>query len=161
MRFIRRFSAAAAALLMAIVGAVVSAPSASAVGCWGDYCSGKDPMSTGCYADAYTAAYKDFQNGRLEVRYSPRCKTNWARVTIYPIGWALGVPTPIRLTARQDTGYTQSVSWSQRVGQGTYWTPMIYSPVRLVRAEATLSCNGVGDCVISALTGNPVVTRYV
>lgn len=161
MKIRRRVAVVLAALSMAASASILGAPSAMAVGCWGDYCSGKDPMATGCYADAYTAAYKDFQNGRLEVRYSPTCKTNWARVTIYPIGWALGVPTPVRLTARQDSGYTQSVSWGERVGQGTYWTPMIYSPVRLVRAEATLSCNGAGDCVISALKGNPVLTRYV
>ncbi|MDB5243617.1 MAG: hypothetical protein JWP57_4242, partial [Spirosoma sp.] len=84
-----------------------SAP-AYAAGCYGDYCSGRDPMQMGCGNDAYTTAYKNLPGERLELRWSPSCKTNWARLIVYPTG--LGCVGGGSLVARQDTGYTQS-SW--------------------------------------------------
>ncbi|GAA1384678.1 DUF2690 domain-containing protein [Catellatospora chokoriensis] len=56
-------------------------------------------MQTHCGDDAGTAAYKDIPGARLEVRWSPRCKTNWARVTVYPTG--IGCFTAGELAARQ------------------------------------------------------------
>ena len=110
-----------------------NADSSARVGCYGDYCSGQDPMSTGCATGAYTTTYKDIPGGQIQVRWSPTCKTNWARLVQYPGCAYMG-----DLVARQDTGYTQHkwigifVCVSQTT---TDWTPMIYSPVRRVRAE--------------------------
>ncbi len=86
-----RVASVLAVLLLAIAGSVVIAPTAqAAVTCYGDYCSGKDPMSTRCSDGAYTVAYTQvyFKRaltnatpyaGLLELRWSPTCKTNWAR----------------------------------------------------------------------------------
>ena len=131
-------------------GALATASPASAVTCYGDYCSGKQPDQTGCAAGAVTVDAVDFRGGRLELRWSPTCKTNWARLQVYPGGFAY------TLSAVQDTGYTQSVQWPAGAGQGTYWTPMIYSPVRLVQARATGTCFGIFDCA----TSGQVKTRY-
>lgn len=135
--------------------------------CWGDYCSGKDPSTTKavdgrtCATDAVTVASTDFTNGQIQLRWSNNCKSNWARVVVYPIGYRVFTPVPIQLAAIQDTGYRQVETYDVGVGSGTYWTKMIYSPTRKVRAGVTLSCGGVGDCVVSALTGNPVYTKWV
>lgn len=59
-----------------------SLPSAT---CSGTACNGKDPASTGCANDGITAAvaYATQNNVqvKVELRWSPSCKTNWARVS--------------------------------------------------------------------------------
>lgn len=50
---------------------------------------GTDPVSTGCDRDARTVRYANFRTpggqvfGVIELRYSPRCRTAWARVVHY------------------------------------------------------------------------------
>jgi hypothetical protein len=111
-------AAAAAAAPMALL-----VPPAHAVSCYGDYCSGRDPESSGCSADAYTVAHARIAGTyvNVELRWSPRCKTNWART-----GWP-GAYNPNNLYAVQaQTGYTQRGVVGNN---GTYvWTRMIYSP---------------------------------
>ena len=125
-------------LSLAIGGILVgSVNSAWAAGCYGDYCSGRDPVQMGCSSDAYTTVSKDIPGAQLQIRWSPSCKTNWSRLVVYPTG--LGCIGGGNLVARQDTGYTQS-SWLGAYicyisSTTTYWTPMIYSPVHLVRGE--------------------------
>lgn len=99
-----------------------------AVGCWGDYCSGQDPHGTGCDADARTLA-SDYSYGTpyaVELRWSPTCKTEWARVSAHawPGGDSLGVVQP-------STGYSQG--YSSR-NSDYVWSRMIYSPTRCVYA---------------------------
>ncbi len=131
-------------------------------GCSGDDCSGQDPGEMYCDVDAITTVEKQLSFGVLEVRWSPRCESNWARFTQYPIGWALGIPRPIVIRAVQDTGYTQSFSSADPVGEGTYWSPMIYSPTHQVRAEAVMSwsCTSMLSCAIEAAIDNPQVTDW-
>lgn len=119
-----------------VVNLVAAAP-ASAVSCYGDYCSGKDPMATGCANDAYTVtSVVQPGAGALEVRWSPTCKTNWARLTIYPQGRIGTYVNGAALSAVQSTGYTQTTWISAWFGNQTYtyWSPMIYSPVKCVKA---------------------------
>lgn len=130
-------------LLMALValflvaGSIVASPlKASAVTCSGDGCSGVDPQSSGCAADAYTATVYNAAEYSLQTRYSPTCKTNWARLVIYPLGLRCALPGTLR--AIQDTGYNQTTYTSTVCNtsvETTFWTPMIYSPVRLVRSS--------------------------
>jgi uncharacterized protein DUF2690 len=94
------------------------------VTCYGDYCSGQDPETTGCSAGAYTVTSVGYNGGTLEVRWSPTCKTNWARINV---GWS-GY-----FRIQQTTGYQQHYSGTN----GTYWwTSMIYSPTLGCRANA-------------------------
>jgi len=126
-----------------IGGSPVNSAGAS-VGCYGDYCSGKDPVSTGCANGAITVSATNFAGGRLELRWSPICKSNWARMEIYPGGFAY------TLSAVQDTGYSQNEQWAAGTpGPGTYWTYMIYSPVHRVQARATGTCYGLFDCAVN------------
>lgn len=129
-----RLGATVTAALMAAGALTQSAPAAAAsamarldVGCYGDYCSGKDPESTGCSADAVTVAYTPYRYGTLDLRWSNTCKTNWARINSSYTG---------SLQARQSTGYTQGFSSSN----ASYsWTKMIYSPTLCVRAQVVSS----------------------
>lgn len=118
--------------LLAIVSAgtlaVAPAP-AGAVGCWGDYCSGTDPQATGCSADAFTvASYSPPSSSTtLELRWSPTCKTNWARLS--------GGCDITDLRAVQSTGYTQTRSGANP------WSRQIYSPTLAVKASARCGPN--------------------
>lgn len=122
-----------------------AAPASASVGCYGDYCSGRDPMATGCANDAVTVASADLGWGELDLRWSPTCKTNWARIYVYPTK-TLG---PGYVTAEQSTGYTQTgpigaiASWTPQTE--TDWSPMIYSPVKCVKAGAVLGVGYIWD----------------
>jgi hypothetical protein len=123
--------------VLVLIGTIVASPSASAVTCYGDYCSGKDPQATGCAASGVTVAAIDayfdttfgrvaVYGGRLELRWSPTCKTNWAR-------FAPQAGTSYQLQAIQpETNYKQvynAGAWQ------TAWTSQIYSPVKCVYAQ--------------------------
>jgi hypothetical protein len=131
------------------------------VSCFGDYCSGQQPDVTGCDRDAVTSAFIDLTGARLDLRSSPTCKTSWARYEQYPRGWYLG-NVPVELRVVQEGGYTQRLSYDiNGPGTGTTWSPMIYTPDHLVRAELVVQCYGVGDCAAGAATGqNPIVTAW-
>jgi hypothetical protein len=114
-----------AMLILSAVFAAAPSPAAAAVTCSGDACSGKDPQSSGCAADAYTVAH-NFIPGTstiVEIRWSQACQTNWARV---------GLVTS-NVKAVQQTGYTQG--YSSNNGSAS-WSKMIYSPVLCVKALA-------------------------
>ncbi|WP_319054456.1 DUF2690 domain-containing protein [Streptomyces europaeiscabiei] len=161
MRIRRSITAAVVAVAAAVCTPVVLASEAQAdVGCYGDYCSGQDPMATGCGNDAQTVAWKDLTGARLEMRWSPTCKTQWARYHQYPRGWYLG-GSPIQLRAVQDTGYTQSYNFPNAEAGGgakdneTYWSPMIYTPNNKVKAELVVACGdrGIIAAAIDCATG--------
>lgn len=137
--------------MSALLGSsVVMASPALAVGCYGDYCSGKDPQATGCSSGAYTVEavplYEWRLNyvgspdgywkrvGTLELRWSPTCKTNWARAS-------MSDSTAIQsLYVTQETGYQQGhrmAGWWGGSSPGNYYTPMIYSPVLRCRAHTS------------------------
>lgn len=134
---IKKLTSVLASLTLAVGALVVApAPQANAVGCWGDYCSGTDPSTTGCAADAFTVTAYQTGTYRMEVRWSPTCKTNWTRLTVYPHPWQWGATYGLK--AVQDTGYLKQTTAYDRdyaTGIQTYWTPQIYSPVKKVRGE--------------------------
>jgi hypothetical protein len=164
----RYIVAAAMTALIAFGGVIVgSTGTASAdglpggVSCYGDYCSGQDPVATGCDKDAITiaSAEPDDGAGQVDLRWSPTCKTNWARWQQYPTGWCVTC-TPNALIAVQDTRYTQELDWFDNgttpADNGTYWTPMIYSPVHKVYAGVYMPCGDdtlLGAAVDCALNG--------
>jgi len=133
---IQRIGAMLAGLAIVLGCGLLAAQPASAASCYGDYCSGQDPNASGCAQGAYTVTSVVWPgSGVLEVRWSPTCKTNWTRLTIYPQGRIGTYVNNAQLSAVQDTGYTQSTWISAWFGNATYtyWTPMIYSPVHCVK----------------------------
>jgi len=110
---------------LALTPAVTPTAHAQDVGCWGDWCSGRDPMETNCATDAYTVAsasiYGTYGAQYVELRWSPTCQTNWARANF--------VTTAIK--SEQSTGYTQGYSSNDG---GVSWSKMIYSPTLCMKA---------------------------
>lgn len=135
------------AAVLATLSLAASAGTASAVSCYGDYCSGKDPQATGCAADGGMARASyiwDSAQGRsrkLELRWSPTCKTTWARIQIANESW-FGPTLPKYLWVTQEkTNYTQ---WYVS-NNGTWaWTRQIYSPRLCAWAGATLKTGAKG-----------------
>jgi hypothetical protein len=152
---------AATALAFGVIA--VGAGAADAASCYGDYCSGQDPAATGCDRGATTIAVRsDIVGARLDMRWSRKCKTAWARWQQYPRGWNLG-SVLLELRTVQDTGYMQLRSWPNLSGPGdntTTWSPMVYSPHRKVRAEAVLSCGGMSklDAAFDCATNGKIAT---
>lgn len=128
--------------------------------CYGDYCSGMDPVASGCSEGAKTldSHVQGLGGGIVELRYSPKCGTNWARWTAYPTGWCMNCGI-VGLRAVQDTGYTQSIDLTNTtIKDGeSVWSPMIYSPVKKVKAEIINICGSAGmvasafDCATNGL----------
>lgn len=123
---------AAACLLFSHLGT----PTANAASCYGDWCSGQDPQATGCANGAFTTVSASVGVGSLEIRWSPACQTNWARITLYPTGNRCVVES--YLDAIQEGGYKQSKTVPTTCHTRSYvnyWTPMIYSPVKRVKGR--------------------------
>lgn len=74
---------------MILLAGVLPAATVSAAGCSGTGCNGRDPVAMGCNGDAYTVTSADIKSsngqtiGRVDLRWSPGCRTNWGRVTSY------------------------------------------------------------------------------
>ncbi|MDJ0342669.1 DUF2690 domain-containing protein [Streptomyces sp. H10-C2] len=74
----RRFATAGAAMTLAASGVLFAgaSPASAATWCQTDLCNGLDPSTTVCQNDAETVSTT--YTG-VELRYSPYCRTAWAR----------------------------------------------------------------------------------
>ncbi|WP_354644239.1 DUF2690 domain-containing protein [Kitasatospora camelliae] len=88
---------------------------------------GEDPIASGCAADARTVRSVPLTNGSaftygtMELRYSPYCRTTWARV------WSDGDDLFARVV-RDQGGYFQDCStptWNSGAGRYTCFTRMV------------------------------------
>lgn len=76
---------------LVLVAGMVLAPTATAEApsCYGNSCDGRNPASTNCLDDAKTIYQWEAKTdvgealGNLELRYSPKCHSNWARFSRY------------------------------------------------------------------------------
>jgi hypothetical protein len=82
MRTKRRIAALGAVTLLGAALSLTTAQPALAVGCNENSCTGQDPNTMGCGADASTMdSFSLGANFYVELRYSPACYAVWARVT--------------------------------------------------------------------------------
>jgi Protein of unknown function (DUF2690) len=122
-------------LVLALVAGLVlpisvfSAAPASAGTCSGAGCDSQDPQSTGCAADAINAAVTSEGGVTLQLRYSPSCHANWARMLPGQFGWHFTVYNA-NGAQHDSTGF----------GQDSTWTAMVDGNVK---AEA---CFDNGNC---------------
>ena len=103
----------------------------SRVTCSGNGCNGRNPEAAGCGADAYTVQTIVFSNSYVQLRYSPRCGTNWGRV-ISRVG-----PTYLVIRIQRIGGLTYTFAGGNF---NSAWSAMVYAPT--VRARA---CGGIGS----------------
>ena len=143
---------------LAAVAATPAEAAPEGVSCYGDYCSGQYADATGCDKDATTLASADVtvtdyrvdasvssdpgisvspvegnKVGVIELRYSPTCKTKWARLETTRDSGINNV------AITQDTGYAQA----RHIGgfhtgspAAISFSPMVYSPDHAAYAHA-------------------------
>ncbi|WP_327287465.1 helix-turn-helix domain-containing protein [Streptomyces sp. NBC_01198] len=108
---------AAAAAGLAIAGRPApDRPPTSAAGCRDASCEGRSPSSTLCGTSAATLATDRASGGEvIDIRYSPRCLTVWARLSMSRVGDRIDVGTAggrtndVRVTDTLDaTGYVHT-----------------------------------------------------
>ncbi|MEN9503588.1 MAG: hypothetical protein RI964_2873, partial [Pseudomonadota bacterium] len=97
-----------------------------------DSWDGVSPSGTACEADATTVASASNSYGKVELRWSNTCKTNWTRVI--PNSSSHNTYGRIRRTSDGRT-YTTS-------GTGVRFTAMVFAPT--VQACASGTINGYG-----------------
>jgi Protein of unknown function (DUF2690) len=102
-----------------------AATPAQAAGCSGMGCDGQDPVQTGCVNGAYTVAsdyiyYFGTVIGRVDLRYSPTCETNWTRVISY-----IGPQYLDAVVTEEDIGYHLNENLDNVTN---VYTDMIYAP---------------------------------
>lgn len=126
------------------------------------YCTGRDPITQGCSADAYTVPggiyYITDNNGHnigeAQLRYSSTCQSNWARVVVYNscpyINIFANVKRPDQIY--QGTEYVAAqepytISNPGCVSNFTMYTDMVFAP-GTVQAQACGSIEGYygGGC---------------
>lgn len=97
-------------------------------------CDGRDPQVEGCAEDGRTVASVDVVDegtiiGMLELRYSPKCKSNWAKTTRYG---DQGLEYNVFAKVVRDV---DGASYEERrPGRGAF-TNMVYAPTDTAHAE--------------------------
>ncbi|MYV39646.1 DUF2690 domain-containing protein [Streptomyces sp. SID1328] len=147
-RHLRTPVIAAVALGYAVVAGLVVAlwpgpggSSQPAPRCHGAACEGKSPASTFCGLQSTTLATIHATNGaELDVRYSPRCETVWARVTQSQVGEQIDITVP--------GGHIRAAQVTDQLDAQAYvYTPMVaLGSGRDVRACLTPVHGGVRQC---------------
>ncbi|MEU0375372.1 DUF2690 domain-containing protein [Streptomyces sp. NPDC006283] len=131
----KRFIAVGLGVMVAAAGTAFApaAQAAPTAGCHGSGCRGLDPNQAGCSADAYTVARVNTLAGTVQLRYSPSCRSNWARIERPAPASVLSVkecgPSGYNVRFRVPSGYT--VAWTYMVdgtgpakaGDGATYTP--------------------------------------
>lgn len=118
---------------------------------------GKQASETGCHRDAITANSKTHRGMyyivRVELRYSPSCGTNWARIyyenkatTHDPKMDEALVPDFVQLSIQRVTGRYAYYSVRNSNTTGVYYTPMIYAKNDTARADLVFDEKGCVGC---------------
>ncbi|MFB7592620.1 DUF2690 domain-containing protein [Streptomyces sp. NPDC056169] len=108
----RKLATVGSALAMAASGLLfASSPASAAEICHAETCHGRDPATTICADDARTVLWD--RTGRVELRYSPQCRTAWARQAFGGAG---------RITVNNSQG---AVFAADYVGMNPVWTRMV------------------------------------
>jgi hypothetical protein len=89
---------------------------------------GKNPISAGCAADSTTMkesyiGTSSWTLGAIELRYSVKCHTAWARITLSENAW--GKAQIVRNTDGKAYSCT-NLSYSTSLGSYTCYTAMVY-----------------------------------
>jgi len=113
--------------LAAIGGLLLGANPASAL-----VTDGADPQTSGCSADAYNvASWPAYDNAgvykaNIELRYSPKCGTNWVRVTQQDAAYKM--TSSIRLDIPNGTYGPGTFARGVGNGYAYWWTGMVKAP---------------------------------
>lgn len=95
------------------------------------YFDGASPVSTGCSLDGVVKASNRLSNGKgtIELRYSPSCKTAWARIILDSVATHDWQGNASILREHDGKGYSCQHNGGNGVvnkGQRSCYTPMVY-----------------------------------
>lgn len=116
-----------AVLAVGLTATLLSAAPASA-----QITDGADPQASGCSADAYNVAswpaydYDGAYKAKVELRYSPKCGTNWVRVTQQNAAYQM--VASIRLDIPNGTYGPGTFARGVGNGYAYWWTGMLKAP---------------------------------
>ena len=146
-------STGCASTLPSVTSAALSAPPAPLVAtarpvgaCEGDFLTGKDPFETGCASDGETVTRALARDGSaraiglVELRWSPRCRTSWARVVRFD-----GKKEALLDGAVSADGASEQSFHAK--GGVALWTDMVFADGACATASATLY--GDGDLALA------------
>ena len=153
----RQGTAIAGAFLALAAGLAVAGPGVptaqaagaeAAVSCSGHGCDYKDPKATGCDAGAVTVHSISTRFGRVDLRWSGTCQTNWVRVNT--------TQSLRRLEMDIIEGYHghEADFVLSPDPAGTHWGNMVYAPgcatgfvlMTLYSGDGVYEDFGTGDC---------------
>jgi hypothetical protein len=152
-----RFALTLTVAVVALAGQLVFAPDRVAAACSGTSCNGQDPGAAGCTSGAYTvySASKQFYSSanfwatvRVELRWSPTCKTNWAKATITssnPSAYSFQIQVLLKDANSNTLWHTEYTG----IGRAVYGD-MHYAPTQRVKACAHIN-NFSGPFVCTSL----------
>lgn len=141
MKLRRTISAIAAAAFLGLGSIIAASGPAAAATCSGNACTGQDPIATGCANDAITVASikLPYVVQTLDLRWSPTCQTNWARMQ-YDAS-----PTWLRAIQPNRGDGLPRVTQLSGSSNGNSWSAMIYSPTLCVYADVQTAIWGRYD----------------
>ncbi|MCA1712575.1 MAG: YjfA family protein [Actinobacteria bacterium] len=121
-RLRRRVGAIATVASGLIATTVGLASPALAASCYSGSCRGADPNSSSCASDARTILANEYQaennaSFRVEVRYSPSCRSAWGRLIVYSgnnVGFGLSAWTP-NTPSLGAVGHSGNTTWTSMV----------------------------------------------
>jgi hypothetical protein len=108
---------------------------------------GQDPVSSGCSNSAVTVATAPIKAGdgtvlgRVDLRWSNACHTNWARTVSYGSIESYGAPVAYVTRTSDNKQYSSNYG----APGGTVWTPMVYGQALCVYATGGIDLAGFAD----------------
>ncbi|MEW5591944.1 DUF2690 domain-containing protein [Peribacillus frigoritolerans] len=96
--------------------------------------NGSDPIATGCARDAVTIDDDWISSAQVDLRYSPSCRSAWAKLTL---GGDPGIREGTARITRND-GVTYSCSARKSLGQTSCYTKQVNDAGYTARATANV-----------------------
>jgi|1185.fasta_scaffold435616_2 hypothetical protein len=124
-----RWLTLALSTLLLIAAGFVVAPAAQAASCYQTSCNGKDPNAQGCSAHNADSVQFLSPDARIDLRYSPGCDANWARL-VYSGPWNCCVQFTLREEQQRWNGSawvayrTKNKTFTYGATQDNVWTLM-------------------------------------
>ncbi|MCP1122726.1 YjfA family protein [Bacillus sp. 3103sda1] len=136
----------AVTMLVSIFSFAVPAPKVAAA-----VTNGSDPIATGCARDAKTVGYSQYSSAAIELRYSPSCRSTWAKLTL---GGDPAIKEGSAIITRND-GVKYSCYAKKSLGQTSCYTRQVNDAYYVARATANvLVVYGGGGSYV------PLATRW-
>ncbi|MFJ6610883.1 helix-turn-helix domain-containing protein [Streptomyces sp. NPDC091289] len=109
-------------------------------GCTDYECRNKDSQRVGCHLGAWTAAATWSGRTYVELRYSPRCRAAWARITDAEVGDTARVEGPKGVNSQRSVTYENDI-----------YSPMVEAPY----PAAARACGVLGGKEVCTPSGGP------